>query len=212
MLRMLLLDSHSSNATERRPGQFPASFRGRSQKRTESPRQSARVSLGPGRRGCAGDSARPAAHGCANRSAGCAPDRKRYDTPDRRTEAGAHHSAFHGASAGIRVPTSIPIVIPPVIDRVGEPANIVIILVGGVPIGVAVCERPVFPVGIQPFHPPACAVRIACDVGTFDRLGAGYRGGHQGCARNSEKRTQSNRSVKPSHFSTFFTGSHLRQI
>ena len=94
-----------------------------------------------GRRGCAGDSARSATHGCANRGAGRASDRKRHETPDRCTDAGTLRAARHGASAGVRVPTSIPLVIPTVIGRVGEPVNMLILLVGGVPIGVVVGDR-----------------------------------------------------------------------
>ena len=168
------------------------------------PRQSARVGLALGRRGCAGDSACPATHGRTNRGAGRAPDRKRHDTPDCRADAGTRHSALHGASAGIRVPMSLLIVISPVIGRVGNPVNMLIAMVGVVPIGIVVGDRPVCAVGIQPMHPPACAVGITCDIGTFGSLGFGYRGDQQGCARNSEKRTQSKGSVKPSHVSSFF--------
>ena len=82
-------------------------------------------------------------------------------TPDRRADAGARRSARHGASAGIRVPMSIPIVISTVIGRVGEPVNMLIILVGVVPIGVVVGDRRVCPVGIHA-DAPASIRRTDC--------------------------------------------------
>jgi hypothetical protein len=163
--------------------------------------------LAAGCRGCAGDSARPATHGRANRGAGRTPDRKRHETPDGRANTGARSPARHGASAGIRVPMCIPIIITTVI--VGEPANMLVMLVGGVPIGVVVSDRRGFPVGIHLMRPPAIAVLIAGDIASF-RLGAGYRGRHRNCARNSEKRTQSKRGVEPSHVSPFFAA--IRQL
>jgi len=175
-------------------------------------RQSARVGLARGRRGCAGDSACAATHSRTNRGAGCAPDRKRHDTPDCRADAGTRHSAFHGASAGIGMPMPILIIISPVIGRVGDPVNMLVAPVGVVPIGIVVGDRPVWAIGIHPMHPPACAVRIARDIGTFGSLGAGYRGSHHGCAHNSEQGTQSECSVKPSHVSPLFEASHIRQI
>src|ERR1043166_1365380 len=82
-----------------------------------------------GRRGCAGDNPRPAADGRANPCAGRAPDRKRYETPNRRAKASADRPARHDATGGIRVPASLPIVISTVIGRVGDPANLHIITV-----------------------------------------------------------------------------------
>ena len=191
------------NASERRPGQLQTSSPRALAKACQIGHANSRVVLVLGCRSCAGGSARPATHGRANRGAGRAPDWKRHDTPDRRAEPSARYPALHGASAGIRVPVSIVIVISPVIVRVGEPVNMLITPVSVVPIGVVINDRPVLPVGIHPMHPPACAVVIAGDIGTFGSLGAGYRGRHQGCARNSENRTQSKCSVKPSHVSPF---------
>jgi len=185
-----------------------------SQKRTEATAPIGALILAFRRRGCTGNSARPATHGCADRRARRASDRNRHDTPDCRAEAGARYPAFHGASARIRVPMSILIVVSAVVGGVGKPVNMFIILVGVVPIGVVVDDRPVRAVGIQAMHPPAITFAIACDIGPFIWLGAGYRGDHQGCgcARNSEKRTQSKRSLKPSHVLPFFAASHIRQI
>ncbi len=117
------------------------------------------------RRGCAGDGTRPATHGSANRGAGQAPDRNRYDTPDRCAKAGTGHAALYGASAGIRVPMAIPIIISTVIGRVRDPMNMLITLVSVVIIGVVVGDRRVCPVGITLMHAPAFAVRIAGDIG-----------------------------------------------
>lgn len=107
---------------------------------------------------------------------------------------------------------SIPIVISPVVVRVGHPVDMIITPVGDVPIGVVVGDRLLLPIGINPMHPPAVAVRVACDKGMFDRFGAAYRGDHQGCTRNSENVTQLTGSVKTSHVSPFFADSHIRQI
>jgi hypothetical protein len=121
-------------------------------------------------------------------------------------------------SGAIFVPTPIPIVISAVIGRVGEPMNMLIILVGVVPIGVVIDDRGVWPVGITLMHPPAFAVLIAGDIASVDSFGAGDRGRHQGCTRNSEKRTQSKRSVKPFHVSPFIVAiriivaSRIRQL
>jgi len=156
-----------------------------------------------GRRGCTGDNARAAADGRANPRAGRAPDRKRYETPNRRANASAHRPARHDATGGIRVPMCIPIVISTIIGRVGHPANMFITTVGVVPSGVVVGDRHVSPIGIQPTDSPAVAVLIAGDIGSFDSLGAGDSGRHQGCARNSKNGSQSKRSVKPSHVSPF---------
>lgn len=148
-------DSHSLSATERRPGQLQTSSPRALATAYRIGRANSRVGLVLGRRGCAGSSARPATHGRSNRRAGRAPDWKCHDTPDRRADASARYPAFHGASAGIRVPVSIAIVISPVIARVGEPVNMLITPVSGVPIGVVVGDRPFFPVGIHPMYPPA---------------------------------------------------------
>ncbi len=155
----------------RRPGQHRTSFRGTRKSMLHRPRQSARVGLRPGRRGCAGHSAGPATHSRAHCGAGRAPDRKRYDTPDRRADTGARRSAGDGARAGIGAPTSIPVVISGPINRVRT-----IAVIG---------DRRGFPVGIHPARPPAIAILIAGNIGTFDRLGASCRGDHQGCARDS---------------------------
>ena len=166
--------------------------------------------LGPGRRGCAGDSARPATHGCANRSAGRAPDRKRHQTPYRRTDSGAGRTARHGARTGIGVPTPIPLVISAVIGRIGDPPNMLITAVGIVPIGIVIGDRRSFPISVQVMHPPAFAVRIAGYITSFDRLGAGIYGRY--CARDREQGTQSKRNVKLSHVEPFMAASRIRQF
>ena len=118
--KSLMQYSHPLSA-ERRPGQLRTFSPTCAQKSVlKSPAPIGASWISAGRRGCAGDSARPATHGRANRGAGRAPDRKRYETPDRRANAGARRPARHGASAGIRVPMSIPIVISTVIGRVGD--------------------------------------------------------------------------------------------
>lgn len=162
------------------------------------------------RRGRACDSARSATHGCANRCTGRASDRKRYETPDSRTETGTRRTTFHRASAGIRVPSSVGYIISAVIVRIGEPANMLIMLMSGVPIGVVIPDWHIFTIGVQPMHSPARAVLITRDIGFFDRFGAGDCGRHQSCACNSEKRTQSKRSVKLSHASPFIWVSRIR--
>jgi hypothetical protein len=168
-----------------------------------NPLTSNRRTLIVGRRSCAGDNARPATDGRANRRAGRAPDRKRYETANRRAKASAHRPTRHDATRGIRVPTCTPIVISTIIGRVGDPANMPIVMVGVVPIGVVVDDRHVWPVGIQTMDPPAIVVLIAGDIGSFDSLGARDSGRRQGCACKSEKRSQFKRSVKPSHGVTF---------
>jgi hypothetical protein len=178
------------HANERRPEQLRPSFRGARKSILHCPRPSARVGLRPGRRSCAGHSAGPATHSRAHGGAGHAPDRKRHDTPDRRADAGARHSTGYSARAGIRVPMSIPVVIAGPINRVRA-----ISVIG---------NRRGFPVGIHPASPPAIAILVAGNIGTFGRLGASYRGGHQGCARNSQKRAHSKGSVKFSHLEPFF--------
>jgi len=85
------------------------------------------------------------------------------------------------------VPTPIPHVIPTVIFRVGEPANMLIMLVGVIPVGVVVSDRRGCPIGIPLMHPPAFAVLIAGDVRACGGLGVGDGGHHQGYARNGEK-------------------------
>jgi hypothetical protein len=79
---------------------------------------------------------------------------------------------LHGASAGIRVPTSAALVISAVIGRVGQPVNMLIVLVGVVPIGIVVGDRPVVPIGKHPMYPPAIAIPVAGDIGAIGRLGA----------------------------------------
>ena len=156
-----------------------------------------------GPRGCAGNNARPATDGRANRRAGRAPDRNRYETANRRANASAHRPVRHDATGGIGVPMCIPIVISTVIGRVGDPANMFISTVGVVPIGFVVGDRRVCPVRVHPMDSPAIAVLIAGDIGSFDSLGAGDTGCQQRCARNGEKGTESKRSVRPSHVSPF---------
>src|SRR5512142_1910962 len=101
------------------------------------------VLLVVGRRRCAGDSARPATDSCTNRCARRASGRNRYDAANGRAEGCACYAALHRTSAGISVPDSIPIVVSPVIGRVGNPANMHIMLVSVVPGGVVVPNRPI---------------------------------------------------------------------
>src|SRR6185437_11489385 len=152
------------------------------------------------RRGCAGDSARSATHSRADCCAGRAPDGKRYDTPNRCADTRTGSSARQGASAGIGVPMPVTIVVSAIIVRIGEPANMLIVLVSVVPVGVVVGDRCFFAVSIPLMHPPAFVVLIAGDIGSVDSsFGAGDRRHHRGCARNGDKRTQSEQSMKLSH-------------
>src|SRR3569832_366651 len=105
------------------------------------------------------------------------------------------------------MPTSIPLVIPTVICRVGAPVNSRISPVGLIPIGSVVGDRRLFPVSIQPMHPPAPAILVAGDIGFFGSLGFGNRRRHRDCARNGEKRTQSKCSVKRPHVLPLFAAS-----
>src|SRR3569832_2610979 len=141
-----------------------------------------------GRRGRAGDSARAATHSRADRRARRAADRKRYETADGCAKACTHGATFHGARARVSMPASIMFIVSPVIGRVGEPANLRVVLMGLVPLGVVVPDGPVCPVGVQLVHAPAFAVLVAGDVAGRDSFGARCRGNQQGCrARKCEK-------------------------
>ena len=159
----------------------------------------------------AGDGARPATHGRANRGARQAPDRKRYQAADGRTDAGARRAAFDGARAGIRMPMTVMVVIATVIGRVGDPVNFHVTLVGRVPVVIVIGDGRGFAIGIAMMHAPAGAILVAGDIGPFGGLGAGDGGRHQGRARDSEKRAQTKGRVKHFHVLSFFIISRFQQ-
>jgi hypothetical protein len=108
------------------------------------------------------------------------------------------------------MPTSITFIIAAVIGRVGDPANMLIGLVGVVPIRVVIGDRRSFPMSVQVMHPPAFAVRIARDIASIFSLGAGCCGHH--CAREYEQRAHCKRSVKLSHVEPFKAANRIRQL
>jgi hypothetical protein len=98
----------------------------------------------------------------------------------------------------------VAIVVSTIVVGIGEPMDILIMLVSVVPIGVIIRYRRFFAVGIPLMHPPAVAVLIASDIGSVDSgFGAGNCRRHRDCARNGEERAQPERSMKLSHASPF---------
>jgi hypothetical protein len=97
----------------------------------------------------------------------------------------------------------IAVVVTTVIAWISDPVNVLVLLVRVVPIGIVVGDWRICPVSIHVMNPPAIAELIAGYITSIGRLGAGNRRHHRSYARNSEKRTQSKRSVKPSHASPF---------